>query len=145
MTHKQRPLLVRILFGGFGIGCVGIGFIGILTPGLPGFVFFVIALWAFRNSSQQMEDWILANRFVGPTLKDWEENRSMKRSTKVLAISMIWIAIGVTIYRIFTTPPIVIEAWNFHLPKWIPIVLLVGTILGLTIYLIKVPTKQIKA
>ena len=145
MTHKQRPLLVRILFGGFGIGCVGIGFIGILTPGLPGFVFFVIALWAFRNSSQQMEDWILANRFVGPTLKDWEENRSMKRSTKVLAISMIWIAIGVTIYRIFTTPPIVIEAWNFHLPKWIPIALLVGTILGLTIYLIKVPTKQIKA
>ncbi len=145
MTHKQRPLLVRILFGGFGIGCVGIGFIGILTPGLPGFVFFIIALWAFRNSSQQMEDWILANRFVGPTLKDWEENRSMKRSTKVLAISMIWIAIGVTIYRIFTTPPIVIEAWNFHLPKWIPIVLLVGTILGLTIYLIKVPTKQIKA
>ncbi|MEI7984335.1 MAG: YbaN family protein [Armatimonadota bacterium] len=145
MTHKQRPLLVRILFGGFGIGCVGIGFIGILTPGLPGFVFFVIALWAFRNSSQQMEDWILANRFVGPSLKDWEENRSMKRSTKVLAISMIWIAIGVTIYRIFTTPPIVIEAWNFHLPKWIPIALLVGTILGLTIYLIKVPTKQIKA
>jgi uncharacterized membrane protein YbaN (DUF454 family) len=145
MTHKKRPLLVRILFGGFGIGCVGIGFIGILTPGLPGFVFFVIALWAFRNSSQQMEDWILANRFVGPSLKDWEENRSMKRSTKVLAISMIWIAIGVTIYRIFTTPPIVIEAWNFHLPKWIPIALLVGTILGLTIYLIKVPTKQIKA
>ena len=145
MTHKQRPLLVRILFGGFGIGCVGIGFIGILTPGLPGFVFFVIALWAFRNSSQQMEDWILANRFVGPTLKDWEENRSMKRSTKVLAISMIWIAIGVTIYRILSTPPIVIEAWNFHLPKWIPIALLVGTILGLTIYLIKVPTKQIRA
>ena len=145
MTHKQRPLLVRILFGGFGIGCVGIGFIGILTPGLPGFVFFVIALWAFRNSSQQMEDWILANKFIGPTLKDWEENRSMKRSTKVLAISMIWIAIGVTIYRILTTPPIVIEAWNFHLPKWIPIALLVGTILGLTIYLIKVPTKQIKA
>ncbi len=145
MTHKQRPLLVRILFGGFGIGCVGIGFIGILTPGLPGFVFFVIALWAFRNSSQQMEDWILANKFIGPTLKDWEENRSMKQSTKILAISMIWIAIGVTIYRILTTPPIVIEAWNFHLPKWIPIVLLVGTILGLTIYLIKVPTKQIKA
>jgi len=145
MTHKQRPLLVRILFGGFGIGCVGIGFIGILTPGLPGFVFFVIALWAFRNSSQQMEDWILANKFIGPTLKDWEENRSMKQSTKILAISMIWIAIGVTIYRILTTPPIVIKAWNFHLPKWIPIVLLVGTILGLTIYLIKVPTKQIKA
>jgi uncharacterized membrane protein YbaN (DUF454 family) len=144
MTHKQRPLLVRILFGGFGVACVGIGFVGILTPGLPGFVFFVIALWAFRNSSQQLEDWILANRLIGPTLKDWEENHSMKLSTKVLAISMIWVAIGVTIYRILTTPPIVIEAWKFHLPKWIPVVLLVGTIVGLTIYLVRVPTKRVK-
>lgn len=144
MTHKQRPLMVRILFGGFGIGCVGIGFVGLITPGLPGFVFFVIALWAFRNSSQKMEDWILANRFIGPTLKDWDENHSMKFSTKILAISMIWIAIGVTIYRILTTPPIVVEAWHFHLPKWIPIVLLVGTIVGLTIYLVRVPTKKLK-
>jgi uncharacterized protein len=144
MTHKQRPLLVRILFGGFGLGCVGIGFIGLITPGLPGFVFFVIALWAFRNSSVQLEEWILANRFIGPPLKDWENDHSMKLSTKVLAISMIWVAISVTIYRILTTPPIVVEAWHFHLPKWIPISLLIGTILGLTVYLSKVPTKILK-
>ena len=145
MKPKIRPLPVRVLFAGFGLGCVGIGFIGLITPGLPGFVFFVIALWAFRNSSPRLEEWILANRFIGPTLRDWEEDHSMKLSTKALAISMIWVAISVTIYRILTTPPIVVEAWNFHLPKWIPVALLVGTIVGLTIYLVRIPTKQIKS
>lgn len=142
MSHKVRPLPVRILFAAFGITCVGVGFVGLVTPGLPGFVFFLIALWAFRNSSERLEQWLLANRYVGPTLRDWEEHRSMKLRTKVIAISMIWLAIGFTIYRILSKPPIVIEQWHFELPKWIPVGLLAATILGLTIYLSRIPTKR---
>jgi hypothetical protein len=141
MTHKKRPMPIRLLFAGFGVACVGVGFVGLITPGLPGFVFFLIALWSFRNSSTRLEAWLLSNRFVGPTLRDWEEERSMKISTKVLAISMIWIAISFTIYRILSKPPIVIESWHFELPKWIPVSLLVATILSLTVYLLKIPTK----
>lgn len=142
MSHKTRSLPVRALFAGFGLVCVGVGFVGLVTPGLPGFVFFLIALWAFRNSSDRLEQWLLANRFVGPALKDWDENRSMKLRTKVIAISMIWIAISFTIYRILSKPPIVIEQWHFELPKWVPVGLLVVTILSLTYYLCSIPTKQ---
>ena len=142
MAQHNRPILVRVLFAGFGLGCVGIGFVGLVTPGLPGFVFFLIALWAFRNSSPRLEEWLLANRFVGPTLKDWEQERSMKRSTKIIAISMIWVAIGFTIYRILTKPPIVIEQWHFELPKWVPVSVLAITILSLTVYLSRIPTKR---
>ncbi len=142
MSHKVRPLPVRILFAGFGITCVGVGFVGLVTPGLPGFVFFLIALWAFRNSSERLEEWLLANRYVGPTLRDWEEHRSMRLRTKILAISMIWLAIGFTIYRILSKPPIVIEQWHFELPKWIPVGLLAATIMGLTLYLSRIPTKR---
>jgi len=142
MPHRNRPLLVKALFAGFGIVCVGVGFIGLITPGLPGFVFFLIALWAFRNSSEKLENWLLANKYVGPTLRDWDENRSMKLRTKIIAISMIWVAIGYTIYKILSKPPIVIEQWHFELPKWIPIALLAMTILSLTVYLVRVPTKR---
>ncbi|MBS1725087.1 MAG: YbaN family protein [Armatimonadetes bacterium] len=142
MPHTNRPLLVRSLFAGFGIVCVGVGFVGIITPGLPGFVFFLIALWAFRNSSERLESWLLANRTVGPTLRDWEEHRSMRLRTKVIAISMIWVAIGFTIYRILSKPPIVIEQLEMELPKWIPVGLLAGTILALTVYLARGPTKR---
>jgi hypothetical protein len=68
----------------------------------------------------------------------------MKLSTKILAISMIWIAISFTIYRILSRGPIVIDAWHFELPRWIPVTLLMGTILGLTIYLSSVPTTKSK-
>ena len=142
MKYKVRPLPIRVLFSGFGLVCVWVGFVGLVTPGLPGFVFFLIALWAFRNSSPRLEEWLLSNRFIGPTLKDWENERSMKLSTKVLAISMIWIAISFTIYRILSKGPIVIEAWHFELPKWIPVSLLAATILCLTVYLARIPTKQ---
>ncbi len=141
MTQHNRPILVRILFAGFGLGCVGIGFVGLVTPGLPGFVFFLIALWAFRNSSPRLEEWLLANRFIGPTLKDWEEERSMKRSTKIVAISMIWVAISVTIYRILTKAPQVISVWHVDLPRLVPVGLLGVTILSLTVYLLRIPTK----
>lgn len=121
---------------------MGIGFVGLVTPGLPGFVFFLIALWAFRNSSPRLEEWLLSNRFVGPTLKDWEEERSMKLSTKIIAISMIWVAIGFTIYRISTHAPAVTEVWRVSLPRWIPVGLLAATILSLTVYLQRIPTKK---
>lgn len=145
MTQKKRPLLVRAIFAGFGLGCVGVGFVGLITPGLPGFVFFLIALWAFRQSSPRLEEWLLGNRFIGPTLRDWEGERSMKLSTKILAISMIWVAISFTIYRILSKGPIEIEQWHFVLPKWIPISLLAGTIVALTIYLVRIPTKKLRS
>jgi uncharacterized protein len=142
MATRRRSLPIRVLFGAMGLVCVAVGFVGLITPGLPGFVFFIIALWAFRNSSEPLENWLLNNRFVGASLRDWEENGSMRLRTKVLALIMIWLGIGFTIYRIAIKPPIVIDAWNLEVPKALPIGLLVATILGLTLYLKSVPLKQ---
>jgi uncharacterized protein len=144
MTHRQRILPVRILFATFGLACVGVGFVGLVTPGLPGFVFFLIALWAFRNSSSRMEEWLLENKAVGPALKDWDETRSMKRSTKMIAISAIWLAILVTCYRILSKfkGDFEISGQQIHVPTWFPILLLLLTAILLTIFLGKVKTKN---
>lgn len=143
MTHRQRILPVRILFATFGLACVGVGFVGLVTPGLPGFVFFLIALWAFRNSSSRMEEWLLENKAVGPALKDWDETRSMKLSTKIIAISAIWIAILFTCYRIATKfqGQFQLSGQNIHVPTWFPVFLLLLTAVLLTIFLAKIKTK----
>ena len=121
---------------------MGVGFVGLVTPGLPGFVFFLIALWAFRNSSPRLEQWLLDNKFVGPMLRDWEETGSIKLRTKIIAITTIWVAIGYTIYSILRKGPIVIPGANLLVPKAIPVALLVITILSLTWYLASRPTKK---
>ena len=66
----------------------------------------------------------------------------MKLSTKIIAISMIWVAISFTIYRITTRAPAVIEVWHVSLPRWVPVGLLAATILSLTVYLQRIPTKK---
>lgn len=144
MTHHERILPVRILFGTLGVACVGVGFVGLVTPGLPGFVFFLIALWAFRNSSSRMEEWLLSNRAVGPALRDWDENRSMKLSTKIIAITAIWIAILFTCYSIQKkfTGRFVLYQQEIQILSWLPISLLILTAVLLTFYLSKVKTKS---
>lgn len=139
MPHKERPLIVRCAYGAFGIVCVGVGFVGIVTPVMPGFVFLVIALWAFRNSSERMESWLLNNRYVGQTLRDWDAGRSMKLRTKIIALTMIWVAISATCYKIYTSEPILIKQIEWVLPKWVPLTILLGTVIWLTDFLRRVP------
>jgi uncharacterized membrane protein YbaN (DUF454 family) len=139
MPHRERPLIVRCAYGAFGLVCVAVGFVGIVTPVMPGFVFLVIALWAFRNSSAKMESWLLDNRYVGQTLRDWDAGRSMKLRTKIVALCMIWVAISVTCYKIATSNPIFIKQIAWTLPKWVPLTILVGTVIWLTDFLRRVP------
>jgi uncharacterized protein len=128
----MTPKALRPVYAVFGIVCVAVGFVGLVTPVMPGTVFFVIALWAFRNSSEKLEKWLLNNRFVGPTLRDWDENRAMKPRTKVIAIVSVWVAIPFTCVYIWRKPPILIKQIDWIMPKLIPIGLLAITLVWLT-------------
>src|SRR5688500_7324122 len=86
-----------------GLLCVALGFIGYIVPGMPGTVFFIVALWAFKRSSPRLEQWLLNHRLVGPTLRDWHETRSISKGTKAFAIAAIWVCIGVSI--VLTSKP----------------------------------------
>lgn len=139
MPQRKHPLVVRCAYGAFGLVCVAVGFVGIVTPVMPGFVFLLIALWAFRNSSERLENWLLNNRFVGQALRDWDNGRSMKLRTKILALSMIWVAISYTCYKIAKSEPIFIKQIAWTLPKWVPLGLLIATVIWLTDFLRRIP------
>ena len=48
----------RYLYLTLGWLCVGMAYIGVITPGIPFSIFLVIAAWAFAKSSKKWHDWL---------------------------------------------------------------------------------------
>lgn len=74
-----------------GLALVGVGFVGIVLPGLPTTIFMIMALFCFKKGSSRFENWLLDHKRFGPTLRDWDKNRAIKRRTKTVAISTMWL------------------------------------------------------
>ena len=72
---------------------VALGAVGIIVPGLPTTVFFIIAAWCFGRSSPRFERWVLDLPRIGPMVRSYREGLGMPRRAKVAALSMMWAAI----------------------------------------------------
>lgn len=83
-----------------GLSLVGVGLVGVFVPGLPTTVFMILALFCFKKGSSRFESWLLNHGRFGPTLRDWERNRSIKARTKVVAIATMWAFIAVSAFFI---------------------------------------------
>ncbi|MCH8978811.1 MAG: YbaN family protein [Armatimonadetes bacterium] len=90
----------RAAFTVMGIALVGIGLVGVFLPGLPTTIFMILALFCFKKGSARLENWLLRHRVFGPTLRDWERNHAIKRRTKVVAVTTMWVFAGLSIFII---------------------------------------------
>ena len=72
----------------FAVGwlAVALGSLGMIVPGLPTTVFFIVAASAFARSSPRFERWVLALPGVGPMVRDHRAGLGMSRRAKRLAI-----------------------------------------------------------
>ncbi|MDQ3385187.1 MAG: YbaN family protein [Actinomycetota bacterium] len=66
---------------------VGLGAIGVLVPGLPTTVFFIVAASCFSRSSPRFERWVLDLPGVGRMVRDHRAGLGMPRRAKVAAIA----------------------------------------------------------
>ncbi|MGH9043067.1 MAG: YbaN family protein [Acidimicrobiia bacterium] len=73
---------------------VALGGIGVVVPGLPTTVFFIIAAWCFGRSSPRFERWILNLPKVGPMVRDHRDGLGMPRKAKAWAIGSIVVFSG---------------------------------------------------
>jgi uncharacterized protein len=89
-THRS----LRPVFFMLGLTCVMLGYIGLVVPGFPGTVFFIVSLWAFKRSSPRFENWLLTKSPVAKILTQWESNRSMTPKTKAVILSVLWVSIS---------------------------------------------------
>lgn len=68
---------------------VALGGIGIVVPGLPTTVFFIIAAWCFSRSSPRFEQWVLNLPKIGPMVRDHRSGLGMPRRAKAWAVGMM--------------------------------------------------------
>ncbi len=87
---------MRLLYLASGLGFVAIGGVGVVVPGLPTTVFFIMAAWCFSRSSRRLENWVLNLPGIGPMVRDYRGGLGMPRRAKVAAISCMVIAVGLS-------------------------------------------------
>jgi|WetSurMetagenome_2_1015567.scaffolds.fasta_scaffold462890_2 uncharacterized protein len=114
--------LIRLAWVAFGFLMVTMGIIGALLPVIPGTVFFVLAAIAFAKSSEKFYKMLIHNRWIGPHLQNYLEEKFIPIRTKIVAISFLWIS--VTISSVY-----------FVSAFWEKAIMFLFTI-GVTIYLI---------
>ena len=93
----MAPAKSRIARGAWwivGVLAVALGGIGVIVPGLPTTVFFIIAAWAFSKSSPRLEAWVLGLPRIGPMVRDHRNGLGMPRRAKFLATAMIVLFAG---------------------------------------------------
>lgn len=130
-SHSKvaRNPLVRGLWALAGLVCVALGGIGVIVPGLPSTVFFIMAAAAFSRSSERMERWVLNLPGVGKLVADYRAGLGMPWRAKVIAGTMIVVAVGLS-------TGLAIGSWT-----WRGVVIGLG-IVGLAYIFGRVPTQR---
>ncbi|MEE2683436.1 MAG: YbaN family protein [Actinomycetota bacterium] len=96
---RKQPItsgVFRIFFLCLGFIFVGLGFIGILIPGMPTTVFMIMAASCFAKSSPRFERWVLELPMVGSFVQDYRSGLGMPRKSKAVAITMMTAAVSLS-------------------------------------------------
>jgi hypothetical protein len=79
---------------------LALAFVGVFLPGLPTVPFLLLAAWCAARGSDKLHSWLYAHPRLGKLLIDWELERAISRSSKVLAILMLIISWFVMYFRL---------------------------------------------
>lgn len=88
-----------------GLLSVAVGAIGIVVPGLPTTVFFIIAAACFARSHPRLEQWVLNLPRIGPAVRRYRAGLGMPLRAKYWAIGMIVVFTSISV--------IIVGSWVF--------------------------------
>jgi uncharacterized membrane protein YbaN (DUF454 family) len=74
-----------------------LGTVGAVLPILPTTPFLILALALFSKSSPRFHKMLLENPWFGPTLRQWEETKSIQRKTKRKVLLLIALVFAISI------------------------------------------------
>jgi uncharacterized membrane protein YbaN (DUF454 family) len=98
----------KTLFFILGWICLGLAYLGMVTPGLPWSIFIVSAAYCFAKSSDKMHNWIYSHPKFGPFLTNWTEKKVFPRKMKYLMI----ITMSTTFLFLLVTAPLKAVVWS---------------------------------
>jgi uncharacterized protein len=96
--------LARLAWITAGLGCVTVGGIGVVVPGLPTTIFFIGAAGCFTRSSPRLEAWVLGLPSIGPAVRDYRAGLGMPRRAKVLALTMLSVFVSLSAWMLGSWP-----------------------------------------
>lgn len=85
--------LKKALFLALGFLCLGMAYVGVVTPGIPYSPFIVAAAYCFSKSSERMHRWIYNHRIFGPFLTNWNEKRVFPQKMRYLMLAMMTLSL----------------------------------------------------
>ena len=98
----------KTLFFILGWLCLGLAYLGMVTPGLPWSIFIVGAAYCFTKSSDRMHLWIYSHPKFGPFLTNWTEKKVFPRKMKYLMIGTM----STTFLFLLVTAPLKVALWS---------------------------------
>jgi hypothetical protein len=124
--HEHGSPVVRAIFFVAGVVSLALGIVGAFLPVLPTAPLVLLAAACFARSHRPFHEWLLGHRLFGPTLREWNEHRSIPRRTKWFAIAMMAAGLGTSI--VFFVEPAWLDAalaaaglavgvWMYRLPS----------------------------
>ena len=88
----------KYMYQAIGFLCVGLAYVGVVTPGIPFSIFLVIAAWAFAKSSPKMEKWLYNHPWFGKFLTNWNKKRVFPTKGKYLMAAMMASTLAITFF-----------------------------------------------
>ena len=103
-----------------------LGIVGAFLPVLPTTPFILLAAACYGKASERFHRYLLAHPTFGPTIRNWEQYRSIAPKTKKVAITMMTLSIGASIYVVrehlwlqilLATIAVSVGVWMWRLPE----------------------------
>lgn len=123
----MKSIMKSILIG-VGTLSIVFGVIGLFLPIIPTTPFLLLAGACYMRSSEKHHKRLLENKWLGPYLKDYYEDKGIPLYAKIISISFLWVSLSVSMVFFAKT-------------LWVRIIL-IGIGAGVTIFLLRQKTKK---
>ncbi len=124
-TKLMKHHTIKILLISVGCLSIALGVLGVILPLLPTTPFILLAAACFAKSSPRFHGWLLANRHLGPIIRQYHSGNGLSRRVRWRALATLWASMSLSIW--------IIGQW------WAVATLgIIGA--GVTIYLCRLPT-----
>ena len=105
LISRFKRLLLIVL----GLGCLGLGIVGYVIPGLPGTIWLILAATLFLRSSDRLYNWVIHHRVFGSQVRGFLETGEIPMRAKLMSIGCIWVF---SMISVFLAP----YGWLFDVP-----------------------------
>lgn len=93
---------VKLLYITLGTLSLGIAILGIVVPGLPATPFLLITAALYMRGSKKMHDWLMANKYFGQHIQNFQQNRSIPLGIKIFATLFMWVMVFISCHFFLT-------------------------------------------